>query len=92
MTSTKIHALPHLNAGELSLVDLAAEDPRDVVALSEKEELILQLHHQIQEQELEKALLQQGTLIHACSCYISPYPVPRCYFHVNIWSFLSNII
>ncbi|PLB40744.1 centromere protein H [Aspergillus candidus] len=59
MASTKAHALPHLNPGELSLLDLAAEDPRDVVALSEKEELILQLHHQIQEQELEKALLQQ---------------------------------
>lgn len=69
MASTKAHALPHLNPGELSLLDLAAEDPRDVVALSEKEELILQLHHQIQEQELEKALLQQGTFIHVWTCY-----------------------
>lgn len=75
MASNKTHALPHLNPSELFLLDLAADDPRDGVALSEKEELILQLYHQIQEQELEKALLQQGRLIHMCSCYTLFPPV-----------------
>lgn len=43
------------------MLDLAADDPRDVVSLSDKEALILQLYNQIQELELEKALLEQGT-------------------------------
>lgn len=61
MSTARIQSLPHLSPGEVSLLDLAADDPRDVVSLSDKEALILQLYNQIQELELEKALLQQGT-------------------------------
>lgn len=59
MSTTRIQSLPHLSPGEVSLLDLAADDPRDVVSLSDKEALILQLYNQIQELELEKALLEQ---------------------------------
>lgn len=51
---------PHLRTGELTLLDYAADDTRDVATLSDKEALILQLAEQIQEQQLEKALLEQG--------------------------------
>jgi hypothetical protein len=61
MSTARIQSLPHLNPGEVSLLDLAADDPRDVVSLSDKEALILQLYSQIQELELEKALLEHGT-------------------------------
>ncbi|PYI17296.1 hypothetical protein BO86DRAFT_386170 [Aspergillus japonicus CBS 114.51] len=62
MTSENLRSLPHLGPGELALLDLATDDdPRDTVLLSDKEALILQLYHQIQEQQLEKALLQQDT-------------------------------
>ncbi|EHA23061.1 hypothetical protein ASPNIDRAFT_52303 [Aspergillus niger ATCC 1015] len=61
MTSEKVRPLPHLNPGEVSLLDLATDDPRDTVTLSDKEALILQLYRQIQEQRLEKALLEQDT-------------------------------
>ncbi|KAB8232787.1 hypothetical protein ETB97_000168 [Aspergillus alliaceus] len=61
MASVKAHSLPHLDPGEVSLVDLAEDDPRDVVSFSDKEALTLQLYHQIQEQELEKALLEQDS-------------------------------
>ncbi|KAE8152692.1 centromere protein H (CENP-H)-domain-containing protein [Aspergillus avenaceus] len=59
MASAKVRSLPHLDSNETSLVDLAEDDPRDVVSFSDKEALILQLYHQIQEQELEKALLRE---------------------------------
>ncbi|PYI33059.1 hypothetical protein BP00DRAFT_424441 [Aspergillus indologenus CBS 114.80] len=62
MTSESLRSLPHLGPGELALLNLATDDdPRDTVLLSDKEALILQLYHQIQEQQLEKALLQQDT-------------------------------
>lgn len=61
MSTARIQSLPHLSPGEVSLLDLAADDPRDVVSLSDKEALILQLYNQIQELELEKAVLEQGT-------------------------------
>ncbi|RAL15411.1 centromere protein H [Aspergillus homomorphus CBS 101889] len=61
MTSEKSPSLPHLGPGELALLNLATDDPRDTVSLSDKEALILQLYHQIQEQQLEKALLEQDT-------------------------------
>ena len=59
-SSAKIPSLPHLEEGELALLELAADDARDVVSLSDKEALILQLYHRAQEQKLEKALLEQG--------------------------------
>lgn len=59
-SSAKIPSLPHLEEGEIALLDLAADDARDVVSLSDKEALILQLYHRAQEQKLERALLQQG--------------------------------
>ncbi|KNG80275.1 hypothetical protein ANOM_011520 [Aspergillus nomiae NRRL 13137] len=59
MASAKARSLPHLDPGEVSLLDLAEDDPRDAVSFSDKEALILQLYHQLQEQELEKALLEQ---------------------------------
>ncbi|RAH72381.1 centromere protein H [Aspergillus aculeatinus CBS 121060] len=61
MTSANLRSLPHLGPGELALLNLATDDPRDTVLLSDKETLILQLYHQIQEQQLEKALLEQDT-------------------------------
>jgi hypothetical protein len=39
---------------------LAADDRRDVLSLSDKESLILQLYDQIQELGLEHALFEQG--------------------------------
>ncbi|EAW09734.1 centromere protein H [Aspergillus clavatus NRRL 1] len=59
MASAKIQPLPHLSPGEVSLLELAADDPRDVISLSKKEALILRLYDQIQEQELETALLKE---------------------------------
>jgi len=55
-------SLPHLQTGEVTLLDYAADDSRDVVTLSDKEALVLQLYNQIQEQQLEKAFLEQGTI------------------------------
>ena len=55
-------SLPHLEPGEVALVDLAGDDPRDVVALSRKEDLVVKLCDKAQEHELEKALLDQGTI------------------------------
>ncbi|KAL4785690.1 centromere protein H (CENP-H)-domain-containing protein [Aspergillus varians] len=59
MSSSTASSLPQLSSGEVTLLDLAADEPRDNVSLSDKEALIIQLYHQIQEQELEKAILQQ---------------------------------
>ncbi|KAL2014189.1 hypothetical protein VTN00DRAFT_1714 [Thermoascus crustaceus] len=50
---------PQLEPDEIALLDLAADDRRDVLSLSDKEALILRLYDQIQEQDLEKALLEQ---------------------------------
>lgn len=55
-------SLPNLHPGEVTLLGYAADDPRDTVTLEDKEALILQLAHQVQEQQLEKALLEQGTI------------------------------
>lgn len=53
-------SLPHLQSGEVTLLDYSADDSRDVVTLSDKEALVLQLYNQVQEQQLEKAFLEQG--------------------------------
>lgn len=52
-------SLPCLEEGEIALLALAADDPRDVMSFADKEALILQLYNQTQEQELEKAILEQ---------------------------------
>ncbi|CAG7928010.1 unnamed protein product [Penicillium olsonii] len=52
-------SLPHLQTGEVTLLDYAADYSHDVVTLSDKEALVLQLYNQIQEQQLEKAFLEQ---------------------------------
>lgn len=62
-SSTNVQSLPHLEEGEVSLLELAADDARDVAPLSDKEAMILQLYHRVQEQKLEKALLRQGALL-----------------------------
>ncbi|KAJ5239514.1 hypothetical protein N7468_004133 [Penicillium chermesinum] len=49
----------HLRPEEVTLLDYAADDSRDIITLSDKEKLVLQLANQIQEQRLEKALLKQ---------------------------------
>ncbi|KAL4978226.1 centromere protein H (CENP-H)-domain-containing protein [Aspergillus desertorum] len=67
MSLSKVRKLPQLSAGEAKLLDLAADDPRDTLSFSDKEALIIQLYHQIQELELEKALLEQG--VHLLSFY-----------------------
>lgn len=51
-----------LTEAETALLDLAADDRREVLSLSSKEELLLQLYDQIQELELERAILEQGIL------------------------------
>jgi len=52
---------PQLEPDEIALLDLAADDGRrDMLSLSDKEALILRLYDQIQELDLEKALLEQG--------------------------------
>jgi hypothetical protein len=60
MASTNASSLPHLVQGEVSLLDLVTDTSRDTPPLSDREVLVLQLYNQIQEQELEKALLEQG--------------------------------
>ncbi|KAL4810288.1 centromere protein H (CENP-H)-domain-containing protein [Aspergillus unguis] len=59
MSSTGAQSLPQLGAGEVTLLDLAADDSRDTVSFSDKEAAIIQLFHQIQEQEIEQAFLRQ---------------------------------
>ncbi|EPS29843.1 hypothetical protein PDE_04793 [Penicillium oxalicum 114-2] len=49
----------HLLSNEQILLSYAADDVQDIVTLSEREELVLQLARQVQEQQLEKALLEQ---------------------------------
>ncbi|KAJ5827127.1 Centromere protein Cenp-H [Penicillium robsamsonii] len=58
-------SLPHLQSGEVTLLDYSADDSRDVVTLSDKEVLVLQLYNQVQEQQLEKAFLEQE--LESCS-------------------------
>jgi hypothetical protein len=60
MAAKHDQSLPHLQSGEVTLLDYSADDPRDVVTLSDKEALVLQLYNQVQEQQLEKAFLEQG--------------------------------
>ena len=50
----------NLEHPEVALLGLAADNPRDVLSLSEKERAILRLYDQIQELELEQAVLEQG--------------------------------
>ena len=60
---TDQHATNHtlgLTEAETALLDLAADDRREVLSLSSKEQLLLQLYDQIQELELERAILEQG--------------------------------
>lgn len=51
----------HLLPAEVTLLGYAADDSCDIAPLTDKEALVLQLANQIQEQRLEKALLEQGT-------------------------------
>jgi hypothetical protein len=51
--------LSNLDDAETALLDLAADDGH-VLSLSDKEALILRLYDQIQELELEQAVLEQG--------------------------------
>jgi hypothetical protein len=63
-------ALPHLEPSEVALLEfvtVARNNRRDILSLSDKEAHILQLYDQIQEQELEKALLEQGTQLSNCN-------------------------
>ncbi|KAJ5793671.1 hypothetical protein N7457_000270 [Penicillium paradoxum] len=59
MAAKNGQVLPHLQSGEVTLLNYAADDSRDVMTLSEKEALVLQLYNQVQEQRLEKAFLEQ---------------------------------
>lgn len=65
-------ARPHLLSNEQTLLEYAADDARDIVTLSDKEALVLQLASQIQEQQLEKALLEQGTIYYYAGGPLSP--------------------
>ncbi|KUL91916.1 hypothetical protein ZTR_01201 [Talaromyces verruculosus] len=50
-----------LTEAETALLDLAADDRREVLSLSSKEEVLLQLYDRIQELELERAVLEQDS-------------------------------
>lgn len=52
-----------LAPAEAALLELADTGRRDALSLSDKETLTLQLYDQILEQELEKALLEQGARV-----------------------------
>jgi hypothetical protein len=56
----------HLLPAEVTLLGYAADDSCDIAPLTDKEALVLQLANQIQEQRLEKALLEQGTAVSIC--------------------------
>ncbi|KAJ5135582.1 uncharacterized protein N7515_004860 [Penicillium bovifimosum] len=60
MAATHGQLWPHLQSNEVTLLNYATDDPRDVITLGHKQELVLQLYHQVQEQQLEKALLEQN--------------------------------
>lgn len=77
-SSAKVQSLPHLEEGEVSLLELAADDPRDVAPLSDREAMILQLYHRVQEQKLEKALLEQGVFIISLSSFFSVMLIYVC--------------
>lgn len=81
--SHSMASLPHLESGEIALLNLAGDDSRDVLSLSDKETLILQLYNQIQEQELEKALLVQGTRF--------PGRLQQHYFRAHGFSLINDI-
>lgn len=55
-------SLPNLHPGEVTLLGYAADDSRDTLTLTDKEALVLELARQVQEQQLEKALLEQGRI------------------------------
>lgn len=73
-------SLPHLLPGEVTLLGYAADDPGDTVTLADKEALVLQLAHQIQDQQLEKALLEQGTI----------YTLEQIFVSNSLYSFPSS--
>ena len=50
-------ATKYLDENESRLLNLAQQDPHDALVLSEKEEQILQLHDELKELELERAIL-----------------------------------
>lgn len=72
MATKQASARPHLLSNELVLLEYAADDVRDIVTLSDKEALVLQLASQVQEQRLEKALLEQGTIYYYAAGPFSP--------------------
>lgn len=51
---------PGLEEAENMLLNVAADEGRDVLTLSEKEEEVLRLYDLLEEQRLERALLLQG--------------------------------
>lgn len=79
---------PHLRSGELTLLDYAADDTRDVTTLSEKEKLVLQLAERVQEQQLEKALLKQGmyTKTSCSSPLFSWFPTSNLFLELEPFS------
>lgn len=80
MATRLASARPHLLANELILLDYAADDIRDIVTLSDKEALVLQLASQVQEQQLEKALLEQGTIYYYAGGFFSEQVLIACSF------------
>jgi hypothetical protein len=83
-------ARPHLLSNEQTLLEYAADDARDIVTLSDKEALVLQLASQIQEQQLEKALLEQGTIYYYAGGPLSPKSF--CFLFLCLRFFISCVI
>lgn len=54
-------ALPQLEPHETALFELASKGSARELSLSDKESRILELYDRIHEQQLEEALLRQGT-------------------------------
>lgn len=53
---------------EAALLELAADSRQDELSLSSKEDQLLRLYDHIQELDLERAVLEQGTLSHFHMC------------------------
>lgn len=85
-------ARPRLLPNEQILLDYAADDARDIVTLSDKEALVLQLASQIQEQQLEKALLEQGTIYYYAGGPSSPEEFLFAFFFFCLRFFVPCVV
>lgn len=93
MATKHSSARSHLLSNELSLLEYAADDVSDIVTLSDKEALVLQLASQTQEQQLEKALLEQGTIYYYAGGPFSPeeFLLAFCFFYFDFFRIVWHV-